>query len=157
MGFGEESFGAGPFGLSPQTPPALRVVPQFQAYDIDVRTRDVPIDDNGFYKSIHPVDHRVRMGMLINFGAVPADPSVGSTIHEMPFDTDENMTADANRRVRIALKEPLDDEDIQIESVKAWGGTLSSAPGRVAYELAYNNMRLPEGERFRRQVFVLSQ
>jgi hypothetical protein len=157
MGFGEEAFGEVPFGLSPQAQPARRVVPAFQAYDIDVRARDIPIDANGFYKSIHPVDHRVRLNLLIGLGVVPADQSVGSTLFSMPFDTDENMTADGNRRVRNALRQLIDDGDIQIDSLTVSGSAMSSAPGRLVFLLVYKNLRLPEDERLRRQVFESSQ
>lgn len=154
MGFGDNFLGESMFGLSPQDTPAPRVVPKFQAYDFDVRTRDVLVDNNGFYKSVHPVDHFVQLNLSVNLGAVPADTSVGSTILETQFDTDEIMTADMTRRVRTALKRLIDNDDLTLISVKTSGAY--GIGGRIVFDVEYENLRLPEGERLRRQTFELS-
>jgi hypothetical protein len=155
MGFGEELLAEVPFGFSTQPSIPTRVVPKFNAYGIDVSTRDVPIDENGFYKSIHPIDHFVRNNLSIQLGAIPADPSIGSTLFAVQFDTDEIMNADVTRRVRAALQRLIDNDDLQLLGVGTEGSSGSS--GRVVFVVEYNNLRLPEGERLRRQTFELSQ
>jgi hypothetical protein len=139
------------FGLSPGDVPAPRVVPPFQALDIDVAERDVSIDAKGFYKSIHPVDHKVILTLLIALGVVPADPSIGTTLLQVPFDTDEYMTADGSRRVQNALNKMVLNQDITIDQVQLLNG--GSVPGRLIFEIEYQNLRLPEGERMRKMIF----
>ncbi len=151
MGFGEEGFGEEGFGMSPGETLGARVVPEFQALEIDLGTYDVPIDENGFYKSIHPVDHKVLLNLAIKLNAIPADPSIGTTLFDVQFDTDERMTADGSRRVRGALNQMVLDEDITIDDVKLLSGTSTS--GRLMFEIEYQNLRMPEGERLRRQIF----
>lgn len=151
MGFGEEGFGEEGFGMSPGEALGARVVPEFQALEIDLATYDVPIDENGFYKSIHPIDHKVLLNLAIKLNAIPADPSIGTTLFDVQFDTDERMTADGSRRVRGALNQMVLDEDITIDDVKLLSGT--SVSGRLIFEIEYHNLRMPEGERLRRQIF----
>lgn len=151
MGFGDGGFGEEGFGMSPEDELVARVVPKFQALEIDLAARDVPVDDNGFYQSIHPVDHKVLLNLLTELGAVPADPTIGTTLFQVPFDNDERMTADGSRRVRSALNQMVLDEDITIDNVQLLSG--SSVSGRLIFEIEYQNLRLPEGERLRRQIF----
>ena len=154
MSFGEGGFGDTPLVLTPQDAPKRRVVPTFQSHDIDVTRRTVAIDVNGFYKSIHPVDHRLRLALMVELGVVPADPSLGSTLRSVAFDTDENMTADGTRRVRRALKSLLDGGDIVLSRVNVYGGEIPGAPGRLVFEIEYRNLRLPTNEQMRQQVFT---
>lgn len=151
MGFGEEGFGEVGFGLSPSGPPNPRIVPPFEAFDVDLARRDIPLDENGFYRSIHSVDHRVLLNLSTELGVVLADPTIGTTLYQVPFDSDARMTADADRRVRKALSQMVRDGDISIVGVRLVGSTTAS--GRMTFEFEYQNMRLPEGERERKQIF----
>lgn len=155
MGFGEGGFGEGGFGMSPGDVPAVRVVPPFQALDINVAERDVSIDAKGFYKSIHPVDHKVILTLLIELGVVPADPSIGTTLLQVPFDTDEYMTADGSRRVQNALNKMVLNQDITIDQVQLLNG--GHVTGRLIFEIEYQNLRLPEGERMRKMIFEMPE
>jgi hypothetical protein len=89
--------------------------------------------------------------LLIALGVVPADPSIGTTLLQVPFDTDEYMTADGSRRVQNALNKMVLNQDITIDQVQLLNG--GSVPGRLIFEIEYQNLRLPEGERMRKMIF----
>jgi hypothetical protein len=63
---------------------------------------DVPINGDGLYGSLHPIDQRVRLALLPPLGSIPAEPTLGLD-WATPFETGEKLRADVVDRIRNAL------------------------------------------------------
>ncbi len=106
---------------------------------LDGWTRDVPLDANGLYVEVHPVDHKVEVAMFIALGKLQSAPGIGGTVGEVAVGEDAAMQRDAETRIREALAELLAEGDIAIVSIRAF-----AAPRwRANVELKYQNLRLP--------------
>ena len=141
MGLGEYELGSAPWGFDPpETAPPPRTVLPPQALYFDGKTADFPLDEEGHYVEVHPVDHRVEIALFTTFTKVPVAPDVGSTVASIPIQDDAAMTADADARVRTALRDLIAAGDIELVSVKAW----AHPRWRAHVEVVYKNLQLPD-------------
>lgn len=139
-GAGEEE--AGWDGISPVGPP--RNVTPPRALYFDGRTRDFfLITATGLYKNLHPVDQKMAMAQVLRRGSVPADPDLGSTLHQIEIGDEDQMTADAAQRANQAAAHLIEAGDVRIKRVRCF----SPRDSRVRVEIDYDNLALREEER----------
>lgn len=138
MGKGSSPAGTTPAGYDPS--PSIDgtdYTPPWAPY-IDGAQMDVPINDDGLYLEVHPVDHEVEMAILNEFGTIPTSQDIGAEFSTLPIDTDQVMTAEARRRADRALAELIRRKDIQLIEVRAY----SRVNGRAHLDIRYRNLRL---------------
>ncbi len=135
--------GAGQSGAgneqAPTIPAARNVRPPHALY-LDLSTMDFPMDENGRYIEIHPVDHAVFMAIGPEQGSIMAMPGQGLAWQSMPYESEAVMQRRANEMVRAKLAELLSRGDIADLTV-----TLrSNVVGRGRVLVRYKNTRIPE-------------
>lgn len=122
--------------------PAARVVPEVQALYLDPDARDFPLDENGFYVGIHPVDARVEAQMLIAAGSIKAAPEIGNLLFSYRYATPD-ITTRVQYEVKRALRDEVQGGNIAIKAVTVETLTM----GGFLVELQYVNLRLAESAR----------
>lgn len=140
MGFGDTPFGQEPFCgdvavttyVSPADHPPI-------ALAFDPMTRDIPMDTNGRYGELHPVDHRMALAIFVSLGKLRASPDMGGTVDQVAIDDDVKMQADAERRVRAAAKDLISNGDIRLVSVQSY----AQPRWRANVKVVYMNLRQP--------------
>jgi hypothetical protein len=140
MGAGDTPAGAAPAGLDPavaSSPP--RNVRPPQALFIDGVTRDVPLDTNGRYAEVDPVDHRVALALFTTLAAIPSAAEIGNTLDQARIDDQAPLQRDVETRVRAALQDELDAQNIAIVTITA----SVTVRWRIGVTLVYQNLRLP--------------
>ena len=146
-GAGSQYAGEGEAGV--ETPQALssgpvRGIPRALDYSAGVFAFDV---STGRYASIHPVDQRVRLALLLTRyrkeggRVVPAIPAAGDQGFDWttPFQWGEKLTADVTDRIRDALSRAglvrgvdFEEAGIEVQSQRN--------SGRITWEFAYRNL-----------------
>ena len=116
-----------------------------RALYLDAATMDFPVDENGRYQEVHPIDHQVEMRLLPAAGSVAAAQSVGSTLRDIAIGPRAQMTADAWRIAKNRLSDLLANGDVRILSVTAY----ASNAWRVHVEISYQNLRAIDADRAR--------
>lgn len=136
MGAGDDLAGNLPAGddLTFLLPPG-RVVPAWQGLLLDTETRDYPIDANGFYIPLHPIDVRVRNAMIVIAGSIKTAPSVGNKILAERFITSQSVT-NARYEVNRVLKDEIAAGNIEIVDLTV---TEQGTSG-LRVELSYYNL-----------------
>lgn len=139
LGIGWFPAGFGPAGYDPVVPPnAPRDVRPPAALLFDGETRDFPLDANGFYREVHPVDQRVALALCISRGAIASVPGIGNklrTIQRVRRDVAETL---ARNYINEALAEMLSSKSIRIEKI-----TIDTAvAGRLLFAVTYLNLEL---------------
>jgi hypothetical protein len=141
MGAGDFPAGVGPAGIDPPaapTPPRSVVPPH--ALLFDGATRDVPLDDQGHYEGVHPVDHRVALALFIALGSIPSGPDVGNTLGDVLIQDPDPLQQDVQTRVQAALQDDIDAQNIDLVEVDASAGPR----WRLSVRVVYRNLRLPD-------------
>lgn len=82
----------------------------------DGTTRDLPLDDNGHFKTIHPVDSAVQMALLLEAEKISATPEVGQTFRAIVLGS--RVKSDVDNRVRAALAHLTSDKRIEILAIQ---------------------------------------
>lgn len=145
-GAGSSLAGAVPAGFDPPgTVGAARSVVPPHALYLDAGSMDFPVDEDGHYQSVHPIDHQVEMRLVPATGSVPSDPSVGATLRDIAIGSRAQMTAEATRIVNTRLADLIANGDVVILSVVAY----ASAPNRAHVEISYQNRRAIDADRTR--------
>jgi hypothetical protein len=140
MGAGDTQAGSAPAGIDPPpspTPP--RDVQPPQALLFDGATRDVPLDANGRYEEADPVDHRVAVALFSTLAAIPSAQEIGNTVAKAPIDDPAPLQRDVEARVRAALKDELDAQNIALLTIAA----TVTVRWRIQVTVVYQNLRLP--------------
>jgi hypothetical protein len=139
LGVGWYPAGLGPAGYDPVVPPnAPRDVRPPAALMFDGQTRDFPLDDNGFYREVHPVDQRVALALSISRGAIASVPGIGNklrTIQRVRPNVAETL---ARNYINEALAELLRAKSIHIEKITIDTGVA----GRLLFAVTYLNLEL---------------
>jgi len=129
MSGGAGAFGAGlgPAGFDPiaDPTPARNVTPP-RAILFQIAGTDYPLDDDGRYQDIHPVDQWVALQLGIVASSLGSSPNVGNTLRSITHvgaPSTANKAADA---VRLALADGVNDGRITIAAIeyeaKSFGG-----------------------------------
>lgn len=143
-GAGSGVAGGGLAGKSAAASVPPRNVRPPRALYFDGASRDMLlVTATGLYRSLHPVDQKMAMAMVLRRGSIPVAPDLGSTFHEIAIGAEETMTADAIQRANQAAASLLQAGDVKIDSVRCY----SSQASRVRVEVNYFNLRLAEEER----------
>jgi hypothetical protein len=103
-------------------------------------SRDFPFqaDDTTRLQGLHPVDQRVGFALLVRQGGIASAPDVGSTYHLIsPALSGAALTADVERRTRLALAKLIAAGDIALVSVAA----TRARSGRLSIRVTYSNLR----------------
>jgi hypothetical protein len=109
--------GIGPCGLDPLPDPLpARDVSPPVALRFDGATQDFPLDANGRYLSIHPVDQQVALALLIGLGTLPSVPTVGAAFRQITRITNATETQAANM-ARAALAKLVAAKEVQIVTI----------------------------------------
>lgn len=151
MGAGQYPVGYGPAGFDPTSITAPTATLGGRAMYFDLITRDVPVDADGNYLEMHPIDSQVMVALGIQLGSVLSAPLVGSTIANLPIDDSVPMTAEANRRVQAALSDLIANGDVALVLVNAYAGPS----WRAHIEIIYQNLRLPSQDAQNQQKLLL--
>lgn len=139
LGIGWYAAGLGPAGYDPVVPPnAPRDVRPPAALLFDGETRDFPLDANGFYSEVHPVDQKVELALCISREAIAAAPEIGNklrTIQRVKSTVAETL---ARNYIREVLADLLASKAIRIENIEL----DVSVPGRLLFAVTYTNLEL---------------
>jgi hypothetical protein len=143
LGAGWYAAGYGPAGYDPVIPPdAPRVVRAPDALRLDGPTKDYLLDDNGFYQSVHPVDQRVALALLVSRGAIAAAPELGNQLRTIRRVSKNVAIALAKSFVRDALNDLVTDKSIEINDVQI----DADVPGRLFVQVMYTNVELDKAK-----------
>lgn len=146
-GAGDYEFGAGGAGDDPVADPsAPRSATPSAAIYLD-SGRDFPFqaDDPSRLHGLHPVDQKVGFALLVRQGGIASAPDVGSTFHLIAANlTGAALTAEADRRARLALGKVLAAGDIALVSVTA----ERARSGRLSVRVTYSNLRTARQKTF---------
>ena len=137
MGAGSFPAGLGLLGMDPTpAPPAPRnaVIPV--ALWWDAGTRDYLRDDNGFFKSLHPVDQKMGLALTLQEGTIASDPTLGAKFRQIRFASGPSLGNQVNDFVKQATAAIVDAGEAKILSVKF----ASPAAGAIAIEVDYQNL-----------------
>lgn len=139
-GAGSDDAGSSDAGAEedPEVPAARNVRPPHALF-LDLSKMDFPINDEGLYVEVHPVDHQVLMLIGPELGTVAAVPDQGLAWSSMPYDVETVMTRRADELVRNKLAALLSRGDIGELSVTYRSNVIGR--GRVLVE--YRNLREP--------------
>lgn len=146
---GYAAAGDGGAGLGPDvdTQVARDVSPPHGLF-FDPALMDFPIDADGHYESVHPVDAKVELALSLAFGSSPSAPAVGSTLRDIRIGSRAQMSADARQIVDTALALLIAAGDVRVASVVAY-----AANGwRARVEVTYQNLRAPDPDKSRTAV-----
>lgn len=147
MGAGNYPVGVGPAGFDPASITAATAEIGARALLFDPSSHDILVDDQGHYLETHPVDSRVMINLGLEFGIVASANTIGSLLDSLPIDDAEPMTAEALRRVTLALADMIAAGDVALVLVNAW----ASPSSRAHIEIVYQNLRLPAADAAARQ------
>ncbi len=141
MGAGEFDAGvddiAGEDPLPAISPPRDVTPPAALLYD--GATRAHPLDADGRYLGIHPVDQRVALALLVTLGSVSSVPGLGSGLRKIKKIT-RKTPAEVRNAVDLALADLVDAKDIEVRRVDI---EVRGAPtGGFAVAVSYVNKRL---------------
>ncbi len=140
MGAAQYPAGNGPAGEDPL--PALTAPRNVQppaALLFDGASRAFPLDANGLYRAIHPVDQRVALALLIALGTVGSAPSLGSSLRAIRRIVPTTPT-DARNRIDVALSDLVAARDIEVTKVEV--ETRRAPTGSLLVAVSYRNLRL---------------
>lgn len=115
----------------------------------DGATRTFLRDATGRYRDIHPIDQKVALTLLMEFGKITAAPDIGNTLLEIrTLIPGEALTTDVERRLRTpVLSGLITAGDIREITTPTRGtGFTIILPHRGALEVKfdYENMRDPK-------------
>lgn len=139
MGFGDYPCGDFPAGDDP-TPAraAQRQVPDTAAVYFDPSTKDFPLDADGFYVAIDPVDQRVALALTTVEGSMSGSTDVGSRLRRIKYLDPLHIKALVTDAVKVALADEINAKNIALVSVEVDLPNASALLVRVTYQ----NLRL---------------
>lgn len=109
-----------------------------QALYFDLATADFPIDANGFYKSVHPVDQRVALSLGVLEGTLASVPELGQRLRRITRISPTRAKRAVEDVIDLALDDLIEAGDIRLERVEV----DTSIRGRTLVAVNYVNLRL---------------
>lgn len=104
MALGDYAVGEGPFGFDPvvtSDPRPVGRAPAAQLYD--AATRDFPLDSDGNFEAMHPVDQGVVLALATRRGSILSAPDVGHTLHQLDRSRSHDLQYQVELRVEAAM------------------------------------------------------
>lgn len=109
------------------------------AIHFDGLTRDFPLDADGHYTSIHPVDSAMQMAMMVARNDIASSPTTGNGLKGLKYLDPKRVEAIVNDEVRICTAQIVARGDVAIDGVRH---VLGAAGGLTVF-VDYYNERLP--------------
>lgn len=117
-GAGSSGAGLGPAGFDPAADPtAPRNVTRPRAILFQLNGFDFPLDSDGLYQDVHPVDQWVALQLGLPLGVVGTSPTAGSPLRRITHVGAPSTRAQVEDAVRVALKPKVDTREIRIDRV----------------------------------------
>jgi hypothetical protein len=139
MGAGSYGAGVGPAGhdlaTSASGSPILR---GHGAIWYDGAARDYLLDAQGNYRTVHFVDQKVALALVIREGDVAGVPTLGSRLALLKRGSRTRLQAAAEDAVRLALAQMLADGEVELGRVDV----ASPARGKLLVTVYYKNLLL---------------
>lgn len=129
-GAGEDG-GAG-YDSVADVPAARAVVPPHALY-LDASVMDFPLDSDGRYVSVHPVDHLAEMLLIPELKTITAAPGQGSPWTDLEIADEATMTARATEIVMARWRDLIARGDITRVTVRSYAKDGGRAYVRVSY------------------------
>lgn len=109
----------------------------------DGATRDVPLDSDGQYRAVHPVDQTVALRCLVAKGKLSSHPELGNRLLLETHNDPQRRQAVVENHFRAfdVLGELVENGDIAIVSIVTDAGALSQTNATLAV-VTYRNLRL---------------
>ena len=108
----------------------------------DGATRTFLSDENGRLKSVHPVDQKGALALLIQQKKLSSAPDTGSTLKEIKYLDPAKVVTDATNRVNRALNAVLQPGDIEIIKLEI----TQPSKWSISIRLDYRNLRDPNSQ-----------
>lgn len=141
MGLGQFPAGVGPYGFDP-VPDPTPVTPatEMQSAYFDLGLRDVPLDDDGNLKQMHPVDQAMQLAIGMRTGTFKARPTDGIKLAELQRLAPARRLATVITKVNAAANDLIKNGDVRIELVELIDQDVR---GRLFFVVHYFNLRDP--------------
>jgi hypothetical protein len=139
MGAGDDPAGDSPAGhdaVADPGPAAQRRATGAILYD--GARRDYVLDANGQYKTLHWVDQKVALALVIEERDVSAVPTLGSRLRSLTRGSRLKLQTGAEDAVRLALSQMIDAREIELVRVDV----QMPARGKLLVTVFYVNLLL---------------
>lgn len=139
MGAGDDPAGDGPAGhdaLAQAAPAAQGRPPGAILYD--GARRDYVVGPDGQYKTIHWVDQKVALALIVQERDVSAVPTLGSRLRQLQRGSKQRLQTGAEDAVRLALQPMIDAREVELISVDV----TMPARGQLLVAVTYRNLIL---------------
>lgn len=139
MGAGSFAAGLGLAGLDPLPPQnqPRNVSPPAALY-FDGASKGFPLDSNGHYLSIHPVDQAVALALLVKLGSLASAPEMGAAFASITKILPSTV-ATATGYANTALQTFVTNQQIKILDIAV---TTGSPKGSFSVTVTYINLIL---------------
>ncbi len=113
----------------------------------DGATRDVPLDDDGHYLGVHPVDQKMALRGLIARGRMSSHPELGNRLLTETHNDPQRRQAVVENYFRefSVFGELVENGDVEIVSIQTEANVLSQTNATLAV-VVYRNLRLVGSE-----------
>lgn len=140
-GAGIGGAGSGAAGtIAVTTPTGRGVIRPPQALYFDASVMDFPIDDDGRYIEVHPVDHKASMLLIPLQGSIAGAPDQGTEWFDIPVASEAIMTQRVTDIVRSRWASLIANGDIGNITVTA---QVRGRADRAYIRVQYENLRDP--------------
>lgn len=141
-GAGSSGAGLGPAGFDVAAEPtAARRVTRPRAILFQLNGFDFPLDDDGRYQDVHPVDQWVALQLGILAEGIGSSPTAGSRLRRITHVGAPDTRTKVEDAVRLALKPKIDGREIRVVRID-----YEALPAGFLVAVAYVNL-LSQAER----------
>lgn len=139
MGAGQYGFGLGPGGQDPVLAPSSpRNAKPPAALLFNGASRSFPLDANGRYGGIHPIDQKVALALILQSNTLASVPEIGNNVRGIRK-IDRRTANKVRDEVTRALADMVSNGDIQVLSIEV--ETRTSVTGAILFAVTYTNLR----------------
>lgn len=130
--FGDDLLGEDDLDMTPDT-----LVTRSVAIHFDGLTRDFPLEADGHYTSIHPVDSAMQMRLMVAAKGIKSSPTTGNGLKGNEHLDPRKVDSFARDQVRIATLDLVERGDVTIDMI-----SVATTRGALMVEVNYFNERL---------------
>jgi hypothetical protein len=134
MGAGDFPAGSGPAGSDPVVSTGPALTNSFPVPKFDAGLKDFPLDEDGHYISVHPVDQAVNLALGVQDGKVASVSGLGNALKAIVYAGGPRLQNEVTTAVRNALRKLLNAGDIELGPITvepvAFGGFLVAVEWR---------------------------
>jgi len=136
MAIGDSLAGDGVAGFDPTVTTTNPTATRASAVLIDLQTRTVLLDDNGFTRGMDPVDQEVTISLGFAKGSITSSPDAGIDVDRIRLAPSPALQAIGRDEVLVRCAGPIARGDIEIRNV-----ATTRALGRITLVVDYFNVR----------------